>query len=272
MTHYLQRLVLAALAISAVFPLKLAAQQVPPDAVLRNFELSSDYLLEIDGQEHPKAKIYQSKTAGAILIRAASLDSPVLLSPRAGSVETVSIMSLNMQPTGAIDILANAALIPQGRFKIDGENVLFSVGGHEAKLKPRPPLTGLHDRVAMLDHSPAYGPKAEAYTPDPAVLDRLRQQDQPVRVRVFFGSWCPFCQQYVPRMLKVDELLAGSKIEIEYYGLPHPPWDDEPAVKAEKVSGVPTGIVYAGSRELGRIQGDQWSNPEKAIRAILGDG
>lgn len=262
------RLIFAALVATFGVSASLSAQ-VPADAVLRNFQPTGDYLLEIDGQEYPKAKIYQSQTAAAILIRAAALDSPVLLSPRAGSVESVSIMSLNMQDGGAIDILADAQLVPQGRFRVEGEDVVFTAEGHTAKLKPRPPLTGSQDRAGMLGHSPTYGPKAEAYTPDASVLEVLRGQSQPVRVKVFFGSWCPFCQQYVPRMIKVGELLEGSKVEVEYYGLPKPPFTDDPAAKAEKVGGVPTGIVYVGDREIGRIQGDQWIHPEKALRSVL---
>lgn len=261
---------LVALVVSLAASSAVMALQVPSDAVLRNFEPSGDYILEIDSQEYPKAKIYQSKVAAAILIRAGALDSPVLLSPRGGTVETVSIMSLNMQPTGAIDILADAQLIPQGRFKIEGEEIVFSVDGHAARLKTKPPLTGPQDSEGMVSHSPTYRGTADAYTPDPKVLDRLRSQASPVRVKVFFGSWCPFCKQYVPRMIKVDELLQGSKVKVEYYGLPQPPFNDDPAAKAENVGGVPTGIVYVGDREVGRIQGDQWSYPEKAIRALIG--
>lgn len=265
-------LVLAALVAAPGIAPGAAAQQAPADAVLRDFQPTGDYILEIDGQEYPKAKIYQSQAAAAILIRAAVLDSPVLLSPRAGSVESVSIMSLNMQSTGAIDILADAQLIPQGRFRIEGEEIAFSAEGHPAKLKPRPPLTGPQERTDLLEHSPTYGPKAKAYTPDESILESLRGQSRPVRVKVFFGSWCPFCQQYVPRMLKVEELLEGSKVEFDYYGLPKPPFNDDPAAKAESISGVPTGIVYVGDKEVGRIQGDQWTSPETTIQSLISGG
>ncbi len=251
------------------FPLSAAAQRIPADSVLRNFQPTGDYILEVDGQEYPKAKIYRSQSAAAFLIRAGALDSPVLLSPRAGSVQTVSIMSLNMQATGTIDILANAQLIPQGRFKVDGEEVVFAVDGHSARLRPKPALTGPQKSTDMVAHSPSYATKAEAYSPDLAVVEGLRNVTSPARVKVFFGSWCPFCSNYVPRMIKVAELLQGSKIEVEYYGLPKPPFTDDPAAKAEKIDGVPTGIVYSGGREVGRIQGDQWSSPEKALQKIL---
>ena len=37
-----------------------AAQSIPSDAVLRNFEISGDFILLIDGKEQPKAEVYFS--------------------------------------------------------------------------------------------------------------------------------------------------------------------------------------------------------------------
>jgi hypothetical protein len=32
---------------------------------------------------------------------------------------------------------------------------------------------------------------------------------------------------------------------------------------------VPTGIVYVGGKEVGRIEGGEWSKPEQALREIV---
>jgi thiol-disulfide isomerase/thioredoxin len=250
---------------------QLKSQEVPADAVLRDFELTGDYLLEVDGAAQSKAKIYQSRLAGGFLVRSAALAQPVLLLPREGSVQGVSVLSLSMQPDGNVDILADAELIPEGKFSLEGGDVLFEVDGRKAKLKPNPPLTGLHGAKELFEHSAAYGQKAAKYLPDEASLELLRQQDKAVRVKTFFGSWCPFCKDYVPHLLKVDQLLEGSKIEFQYYGLPEPPFNEETAAKAEKVTGVPTAIIYVDGKEVGRLKQSQWVSPEKAlVKALKG--
>ena len=97
----------------------------------------------------------------------------------------------------------------------------------------------------------------------------LRADEKAARVRVYFGSWCPHCKHFLPFMLRVAEELKGSKVQFEFYGLPSP-FDKEPQAVAERIRGVPTGIVYVGGKEVGRIEGTQdWDSPEKALAQVL---
>lgn len=259
---------LAALLALAV-PLSTAAQAVPVDAVLRDFEPTSEYQLEVDGEVQP-AEIFRSDRVPAFLILSSRVPSPTLLLPRSGTVETVSIMSLARRPNGIVDILADASLNPAGRFTIEagGEEIRFAVGERRLLLKPKPYLLGLQNLQAMFDYSAEYQRTAAAYRPDAAAVAALRGHSQAVRVRVYFGTWCPFCKRYVPYLLKVAEALEGSPIRFEFYGLPRP-FDGEPEAARDDVHGVPTGIVWVDGREIGRIERDDWTTPETALRQIL---
>lgn len=247
------------------------AQQASPDGVLQGFEPTGDYLFTIDGVEQPKAKIYQSQRAAALLVRSPGLESPLLVSPRSGSLSMVPIMSLALRPDGTADILADAALQAVGGYTFDGEDVVFTLDGHEMRIKPRPALTGLHAGGDLRSYNPDYVQTAADYDPDQASLDALRAIKRPVRVRVFFGSWCSFCKRYVPRLLKVQEALGDTAIKFEYYGLPHD-FSDEAEAKRNDVHGVPTGIVYVDGKEIGRIERNAWSRPEITLRGLLGGG
>ncbi len=244
--------------------------QMPADSVLRDFEPFGDFVLVVDGQASSRATIYQSQRAAAFLIRAAEFPEPVMVSPRTGTVETVGIMSLAQKTDGTVDILADAALTPSGAFRLDGEDVVFTVGGREGRLRPNPPLTGFHDREELLEHNPAYGFKASSYVPDGPSLDVLRKS-QAVEVRVFFGSWCPTCSRYVPFVLRVDGELEGA-VNFRYYGLPKADFQNDPEAKKANVTGVPTIIVYAGGKEVGRLGSRDWAKPEMTIRSLLGAG
>ncbi len=246
-----------------------AQGQVTADAVLRDFDLTGDYELEVDGKVQLKAKVYQSRTAGVILVRSSALESPLLFNPRAGSVQTVSLMSLNQRPDGRVDIMADAEVIPLGSFKMEGSDVVFTAFGQQGTIRPKPPLTGLKNAAELLEYSAAYEQKASLYEPDAGDVASLRSRTKDVRVKVYFGSWCPFCKTYIPRMLSVDQALAGSKVSVEYYGLPKPPFDDEPEVKKAQLHGIPTGIVYVEGREVGRIEKQMWMQPEKTLLRLL---
>jgi thiol-disulfide isomerase/thioredoxin len=245
--------------------------QVPADNVLRDFEPIGEYILVVDGQTSSKATIYQSQRAAAFLIRAAEFAEPVLVSPRTGAVETVGLMSLSQKSSGVVDILANAQTTPQGSFRLDGEDVVFTVGGKEGRMRPNPPLTGFKERGDLLDHNPAYGFKANSYVPDPASLSALKNSGADVQVRVFFGSWCPTCSRYVPYVMKIDEALAGA-VDFRYYGLPQANFRNDPEAKKANVTGVPTIIVYVGGKEVGRLGSREWAKPELAIQNLISQG
>lgn len=256
----------AAAAILACLP---AAAQAPADAVLRDFRPTGDFLLEVDGQKAEGAEIYKSERVAAILVVTSKLPTPVLLQPRVGSVETVGLMSLARRADGSIDVLADAELGNAGRFATDGEIARFTLGGKRVALKPKPYLIGLHEAADLLADKPEYARLAGDYRPYEPSIATLKKSAQPVRVRVYFGSWCPACGRLVPPLLKVVEQLEGSKVEFEFYGLPAD-FQDEPAASADEVHSVPTGIVYAGSKEIGRIEGaPAWRIPESTLADIV---
>ena len=243
-----------------------AAQTVPADAVLRNFELSGDFVLAIDGKAQPKAEIYFSESARAYVLIAAEFPSPILVSAPTQSVDTIDLMKVSKQPNGVIDLLADAVFEPAGKYKVEGPNIEFSYAGKKLRVSPRPYLIGKHSGPELLAYNPSYERKARNYTPDAGIMKRLKAHKEPVRVLTFFGSWCPHCSTHVPLLLKVEQGLTGGKIQFEYLGMPKgAAFGDVPEARQYKVTGVPTAIFFVGDKEVGRIPNAQWANPEVAL-------
>ncbi|HEV8630853.1 MAG TPA: thioredoxin family protein [Thermoanaerobaculia bacterium] len=245
------------------------AQMIPADAVLRDFEPLGDYYLEVGGARIPEVELFRSEKAGsAVLVFGPGLRGVTLLQPRAHAVQTLSMTKVAKRADGRVDVLADAVLTPAGDFTIDGREISFTIEGKAARLREKPYLLGLHPGRDLLLHDATYSFRAKLYQPSPALVNALRQATKPVRIRVFFGSWCPHCQQMVPRILRLEDALAGSTIHFEFYGLPTL-YGEEPEAKRMGIDGVPTGVVYRGNREVGRIAGEEWSIPELAIKKIL---
>ena len=256
-------LVLPAIALVAATP---AAAQGPT----ADFQLD-DYLVDIDGKR-VGAEVWKSRIAGEMLVIAPALASPVRLVLRDGRVETVQLMKVDKRADGGLTLLPNASDRQLGTFSVaaGGDGVSFKIDGSTVELKQKPPLLGSQDLRGMKDYSRDYVRLAEQYTPSKAFIDKLRSEGRPVRVEVYFGSWCPFCQQMVPRMMKVAEELAGSGIEVDFYGLPQgDAFTQDPKAKRLKITGVPTGVVYIGDREVGRIQTNGWKIPELTLNSFL---
>lgn len=257
------------LALLAVASIAGAQGGVPSDSVLRGFQPIGEYVLIVNGKP-AGGEIYQNDKLPAILVMSSSLASPVLLTPRAGAVESVHIMKVAKQPDGSVDLLADAVLAPLGKFQMSGENVTFSYQGKSVSLNPKPPLVGRHPGQTLKTHNPLYVRTANTYKPNGAAIASLKKSAKPVTVRVYFGSWCPHCRQHVPYILKVEDQLKGSQVKFEYVGLKRPPegWN-EPEVKKLNVKSVPTGIVYLGGKEIGRITGDNWEAPEIQLNKVV---
>jgi len=248
-----------------------AAAQTGP---VSDFLPSGEYALEVAGKPVPKAEIYQSVYASAILVLSSELPAPVRLNPRAQSVETVNLMKISKQGDGSITLLPDSTLQPQGAFTFADEDVLFAVDGKACKLKSKPALVGLHPAAELKAYKPEYLRNEARYTADSGLLQTLKKGAPAARVRIFFGSWCPHCTANMPSMFKVEEGVQGSAIQFEYYGLPRPPaMGNDPEAKKAGVNAVPTGIVYdAAGKELGRISGDDWRRPEGRLVALLVPG
>jgi len=256
----------------AVTALLLLAAAMPavPAAAQTGFKRIGDYVLIVNGQEDKGAEIYQNDSLPAYLILPTVLPSPVLLTPRAGTVQTVNLMKVAKQQDGTASLLPNATLAQQGRFEIQDGKVIFSSEGKKVAMSPNPPLLGLKKNADLKAHSPEYARSAQSYTPNPAVMQALKKEREPVTVRTFFGSWCPHCKEHVPLLLKVEDQLGGSKIRFEYYGMPRDFKDAE--AQRLKITGVPTAIVYVNGRQVGRMESQDWVAPEVSLSKLLGIG
>lgn len=245
------------------------ALAAPSDSVLRGFQSIGDYVFVVAGKEVP-AEIYQLDNPPSILVISSTVGSPVLLSPRTRTVETVPLLKVAKQADGTADILADAVLQPAGNFDITPSgDVAFTLAGKSMVMREKPPLVGLQKLATLATYNPEYARLEKAYEPSPSIVDRLRKLPEPVKVTVVFGSWCPHCKQMVPRIMKVAEQLgAQSKVQIEFYGVPRQ-MSADPKVQEWKIQGVPTGIVSRGGKEIGRIYADGWLVPELTLSNIV---
>jgi thiol-disulfide isomerase/thioredoxin len=255
---------LIAAAVCAALPAD--AQGTPSDSVLRGFQQTGDFILLINGQADPKAQVYVNRSLPAYLILPGTL-TPILLTPRAGSVETVQMLKISKQKDGSLDLLADAVLKPQGKFTLAGERVDFSSEGRKMSLSPKPPLLGAKKAADLKLHSPDYVQTAKAYTPNAQSVAALKKQAKPVRVLVFFGSWCPHCKEVVPHLLRVEDEIKGSKIQIDYRGVPRDFKD--PELQKLNISEVPTAVIYMNGKEIGRLVRNDWNNPEVVLSKVL---
>jgi len=270
MTHRALTLNPAAAALVAALALLLAAPlaaQQTPDPMFQGFEPIGAFSVSIDGQVVKGAEVYQSDRARAILVIGPGLETPLLVNLRSRQAESVGFMSLAKRQDGSIDVLADAPIRPLAMLEVSGAKVSFPYQGKTVELSPRASLTGPQSADTLTDYDPAYARGAASYQPNPTVVAELEQMAKPVHIQVFFNSKCHVCKEMVPRIIKLDRTVDDSKVSFDYYGVPDTYTD--PEMESKDVHGVPTGIVYVGGKEVGRIVGGEWRMPELAIKNVL---
>jgi thiol-disulfide isomerase/thioredoxin len=236
---------------------------------LSGFTASTDYQLQIDGQPAPNAKIYWSQPSRMFLVVLKDQPTPLLLEPQSRQVKSVPLVKLATRPDGTVSILEGAVMTPRGVLSTNAEGIAtFVVDGRGYQLKEKPPLLGWQTPEAISAYNNLYTTRADAYKPQPTALADLKKQTAEIKVTMYFGSWCPFCQQKVPMMMRIARELAGSKVKVDFYGLPHGFANDAQAQRFN-VKSVPTGIVFKNGKEVGRISADGWAAPEATMAKLV---
>lgn len=253
-----------------LLPLTTSGTEAQTAEGQRHFDPNHDYVLEIEGEPELGAEVFFSSAAGEYLLLSSKFPAPVLISARSQRVDTLNMLKVAKGTDGHVTVFPGVPLASQGGFQVVNGEAHFNVEGKSAALKQRPPVVGDHDSAQLRTVKPDYGALADTYAPSEPILRQLRGESRQVRLQVFFGTWCPFCGQMVPRIMKVAEQLATSNMQVVFHGLPRQIHDDPAAVQND-IETVPTGILYIDGREVGRISGQQWKVPELAINRIISD-
>lgn len=263
--RHLRRLPVALCA--ALLPALAAAAEPPaPPAGAETFHRTLSYVLRVEEKVVPGARSYATERGDAYLIVSDRLPGPVLLDLRTREVATLA--RVPAERGGVLVVPAGEPRKPQGQYEIRDGSPRFLVDGKPVRLEYPPPLLGLQPVTALRSYNPEYDRRAAAYRPDAAAVAKLAALKDPVRLRVYFGTWCPTCTETLPNLMKVLQALKGAPFTVEYYGLP-PDMDADPERARRNVQRVPTAIVYRRGAEVGRITDDQWLRPDLALRGIL---
>lgn len=260
---------LAALAILTILWIGSPGSAQPP-ARDPSFAPIGMYELVVDAEVLADATILHSEARGTILILADELSAPVHLIPKSRQVQTFSADRLIDNGNGTFDIQDKTQTLTNAQFALTNGLPHFSIDGKEAFLRQRPPLLGPQDHDSLIGYDPSYAVRAESFEPQSVYIEQLKNVEAEILVKVYFGSWCHVCAETMPNILKVEEMLEGTNITFEYFGLEQ--GYQEEVAKRLNITRVPTGIIYVNGEEVGRSAGQGWKIPTlqiiKPLRAL----
>ncbi|MCK7476839.1 MAG: thioredoxin family protein [Candidatus Moduliflexus flocculans] len=131
-------------------------------------------------------------------------------------------------------------------------------------------LVGPLSREALLAANPEWQAVAAAYQPKPDCLDRLRACGREVRIEVFLGTWCSDSKAHVSELFKVLEMADSPLIRVVLIGVPEAKDEREPYYGGRDIVRLPTFLILADGREIGRIVETPERSVEEDLLLILG--
>lgn len=218
------------------------------------------------------ARVYRSlQPPAAFLVSTALFARPVFVSTAPRTARLVDPARLTYDG-GDPDLVRLDPTGPQEGFfsvHVEGPRLVMERDGIRLALAPREPLLGERTLDALTAELPEYRRGASRYGPDPRAMAALRQMAQPVDLLVFFGSWCPHCEQVLPRLVRVLDELPATSVRATFRGLP-PDEGADPVADRYGIGSLPTAVVSRSGREIARLAGDAWDAPERALVTALG--
>jgi thiol-disulfide isomerase/thioredoxin len=228
-----------------------SARPIPPTEVIPLLPAAT-WKVEIDGTEVRTAEIFGGETLG-LLILGCSMKDPLLVAPGDRTVRYVPKGNVIRDEDGNVSLKGSPSE-PICVYQVNGSQILFQAEGRKVSLSPRPPLVGKQTLEAILQHSPDYEIRMKNYKPDAPSVTFLSKYARKTDILIYFGSWCPHCEAWVPRLVKALQSASNSALQTKYVALPRN-FASDPDARSWGIQGVPTIIVIQEGREVGRLVG-----------------
>lgn len=244
-----------------------ARSQVAP---ARTWTLIDDFVVQIDGADVGEAKVYRTQGLPSILLVAPGLRQPMMIDPRTRSIRPVTGAVMPGDTEKTLEMKDSAVGADGQPFTMDENGVQAEWENHKIRMINRPAIVGETSVEAILAYSYIYQEGMDRYAPSEQDLSYLKSFSDPVKVEVFFGSWCPHCKELVPKFFKCMKLADNPRIALSLTGVPDRNFSAYGPARQRNIHGVPTFIVYAGTREIGRFSAvpDKSSIEHELVRIL----
>lgn len=241
-----------------------------PRKTLPAWSESAGWDLYRGGVEDGEARVFQSADFQKYLILPGAGDQVFVLTLKSKEVGRLPRTAVTV--AGEALTLGAEAPAAEAPFTRKDSDILFTGGGVAFRLTPEPPLVGEISRADLLHKKRDYVAAARAYKPKSGAVSLLKNVSQPVEVVVFFGTWCSYCKEHLPRFLKALEAAGNPNIKTRFVGMSEDMSQPEALLNEYGISKTPTFVVSMGGKEIGRIVEEPKGAIEEDLALLLMGG
>jgi len=231
-----------------------------------------DFCVEVDGDYPADARFYRADTRGKFFIDIPTMDNGFLMDLKAKKLTAVSRDRITRGEESLTFQDSLPADAPDFAFSIDGPIIRFEAASRKVRILrvlDRPPLVGAVSVDDLLADRAEYRAAMNSYTPDETAMRAIKSYGKPVRVDIYFGTWCPHCKKYMPKILRVAHDSGNKNIVYNPVGVPKSFGTEEGPWSDKKIQTIPTVIVSQDGNEITRLSTHESALPEIELAGIL---
>jgi thiol-disulfide isomerase/thioredoxin len=109
------------------------------------------------------------------------------------------------------------------------------------------------DLVSSVEMKEKFGSEYPAYQPDSISVKKLQSLIAGIEITLVLGKWCGDCQREVPRFYKVLDMAGVSETAINLICVDESKNAPDGLIDGLSIKHVPTFILSANNKEIGRI-------------------
>lgn len=231
-----------------------------------------DFCVEVDGDYPTDARFYRSDVRGRFFIDIPEMDNGFLMDLKAKKLTAVPRDRITRSEDSLIYQDGLPADAPDLAFSIDGPVIRFQADDRKVRILrvlDRPPLVGEVTVADLLSDRPEYRAAMKHYTPDETAMREVSSYGKKVKVDIYFGTWCPHCKKYMPKILRIATDAGNSNIVFNPVGVPKNFGSEEGPWFGKKIQTIPTVIVSQNGQEITRLSTHEAALPEVELAGIL---
>ncbi len=123
--------------------------------------------------------------------------------------------------------------------------------------------------MQIISGSRVYSLRYVDYVPNSDAVQFIHNVGRPVEIKIFWGDWCKESKKYVPAFIKSIEFAENRNILSTYINLDRQKKEPADAIAGWNIQNIPTFVVIADGKEIGRIVETPKVTVEQDLAEIL---
>ena len=232
-----------------------------------------EFCVEVNGKYPQDARFFSTTDAKRHMIDIPSQSVSYLIDMPNKKAVSIPRSNVKAEGDGGLKVDTNGASNATAfALAIEGPMIRFDTNGGKVRVMKaldRPALVGEVGMDALLADRMEYREGMKKYTPDAVAMDSIKAWKKPMEVEAYFATWCPHCQMYMPKVLRVLKDANNPNIKVTLVGVPKGFGQEKGPWEGKGLQGIPVIIVKSEGKEVTRLGTHEGAVPEVELAGIM---